>query len=410
MYWATYWALKNLFPSKKRLTFFTVIATIGVALGVAVLVVVESVMNGFQSDIRERLVEAQGEIRIEGYPPIEHIEKLEQELKSFSEVKEVVPYAWGMVMLIRDEYIAFACAKGVTEEESKVTGILRNVETDRGNFWEKLEGDGIILGENLANRLQVGIGDKVEVYAPQSFEALSSNEIIFPKSLVVVDILSGNNYTGDVAISSLSCMQELYNLEERVSGVTIKLQDTRLIEGITEKLQQSLGERYQVTDWIHSNSDLLFALRWEKTMMFLVLLFILLVSSFSIASMLITNVVRRTREIGVIVALGGSSRLIAWSFCLQGIIIGGLGLILGTGLGVTVLHYRDTLIAHLYRWFTMGGVQNYLSQFAHLPVEYQAIDFGVIGVFTFAICFLSGIIPAYKALKIDPARALHLEQ
>lgn len=405
MGWVRYWAWKSLFPSGRRWTFFTAMAIMGITLGVAVLVIVQSVMNGFQAEIKKRLVETQGEIRVEaqGIDP----EKFRQALSEFPEITAMAPYAQGMVMLMYEDVPAFAYAKGITSDESLVTGLNRMLSQ---KFSDQLNKDQIFIGANVAQNLGIQLGETVAVYSPISFEGLTQDEIIFPQELKVAGFFDAESYARDAVVCSLPCMQMLYELGENIHGMTLKLRAGIPVESFASMLQQKLGPEYRVVDWIHSNRDLLFTLRWEKTMMFFVLLFILLVASFSISSMLITNVVRKTREIGTVIAMGGQSLGVMGCFVLQSLWIGFLGISGGLACGAVILNYRDEILNVLYRLLNWENAQHYLSQFTHLPVAYETSDFVVICVFALLICIAAGLLPAWKAAHIHPAQALRYEQ
>jgi lipoprotein-releasing system permease protein len=406
MNWSTYLALKNLFPSRRKFTFFTVMSIIGVTLGVAVLVVVQSVMNGFQVEIRRNLVRVQGEIRVERLGLIEDLAVFEKEMQKFDEIEAIAPYGYGIVMLIYDGRPAFPLAKGIREDEAKVTGVGESLKFCS---LEKLDSDHIILGEQLAMQLGIRLGDRVELYSPLALESLQNDDIIFPREVEVMGFFEANDYDKNAFLCSLERMQDLYALGEGAHGFTIKVKSGYSVEKFAAKLQEQLGSEYRVIDWIHGNGELLFALRWEKTMMFFVLLFILLVASFSISSMLVTNVVRKVREIGVIIAMGGNRWGIARCFCLQGFFVGICGIFLGILSGMVVLYYRDGIINIVDKILTGNNAQNYLSQFTHLPVAYAMGDFIFIGLFSLLICIFSGIIPGLKAARIHPANALRYE-
>ncbi|MDR1303137.1 MAG: ABC transporter permease, partial [Puniceicoccales bacterium] len=293
---------------------------VGVALGVAVLVVVQSVMNGFQVDIRQNIVRVQGEIRIEGKDGIENPADFEKKLQNFSEIEAIAPYACGVVMLMHGDAPVFPVAKGIdADREGRVTGVEGVLSLCS---LENLGGDCAIIGEQLAARCGIQIGDRVEIYTPLALEALQKNEVIFPRDVRVAGYFSANNYDQNMILCPLSLMQDLYALGDGVHGFTLKLRDGQFVEKCAKKMQNFLGDEYRVMDWISGNGALLFALRWEKTMMFFVLLFILLVASFSISSSLITNVVRKVREIGLVIAIGGTRYGVAKWFCLQRLFIG----------------------------------------------------------------------------------------
>ncbi|MDR1591219.1 MAG: ABC transporter permease [Puniceicoccales bacterium] len=406
MNWIAYLALKNLFPTGQKLTFFTIMSTLGVTLGVAVLVVVQSVMNGFQAEIRRDLVRIQGEIRVECSGAVDSLAEFWKKMQIFSEIEAIAPYCCGVVMLIHGNRPVFPLAKGVTEDEAKVTGLGESLKFCS---LEDLDSDRIILGEQLAAQLGICLGDRVELYSPLALEALQNDDIIFPREVEVAGFFAASDCDKNALLCSMGRMQDLYGLGEGVHGFTIKVKSDYSVEKFAKRLQKQLGSEYRVTDWIHGNSDLLFALRWEKTMMFFVLLFILLVASFSIASMLVTNVVRKTREIGVVMAMGGTRWGIARCFCLQGFFVGICGTFLGIFFGIVVLYYRDNIVNIIDKILTGNDAQNYLSQFTHLPVEYNANDFIFIGLFSLLICIFSGIIPGLKAARIHPANALRSE-
>ncbi|MDR2200615.1 MAG: ABC transporter permease [Puniceicoccales bacterium] len=409
MHWSTYLAFKSLFPSKRGWTFFTIMSIIGVTLGVAVLVVVESVINGFQADIRKNMLRAHGEIRVEGKEIIENARFLEEQLCTVERVQFVAPYVYGTVMMVHGDTPAFPVGKGIDVcKEATVTDIRNAL---RFCSLEDLDENGIILGERLATRLGVQIGDSVEIYTPLALEAMRKDSIMFPREVHVIGFFSMpmHDYDQNTFLCSLSLMQDLYGMENGVHGFTVKTWDGQFLDRAVKGIRDLCGDGYEVIDWIHGNGALLFALRWEKTMMFFVLLFILLVASFSIASTLITNVIRKKREIGLVIAIGGGRYGIARCFCIQGLLIGICGTLLGIGSGLIVLYFRDSIVQFI-TWSLRGdGVQNYLSQFVQLPVEYQGNDFLLISMFSLLICMLSGIIPGRKAARINAATALHCE-
>jgi lipoprotein-releasing system permease protein len=385
-------------------------STLGVALGVGVLVIVESVMNGFQEDIKHRIVQTQGEIRVEcgGQGVIEDPEGLEKKFNAIPEIAATAPYICAAVMMMYRDIPLFPMAKGIDiEKESSVTDIKGILQC--GSL-KDMKSDEIIVNEQLATHLGICIGDRVEIYTPLALEALANDTVIFPREVRIAGYFSAKDCDQAIVLCPLSLMQDLYAMDRGVHGFLLKLKEGCAVESIRKHLQNILGNAYRVTDWIQGNSALLFALRWEKTMMFFVLLFILLVSSFSISSTLMTNVIRKTREIGLMIALGGNRHAVAQCFGLQGLFIGIGGTLLGMGGGIMVLHFRSDIIKFAHWALNWEGAQRYLSQFIELPVVYARNDFLWIALFSILICIASGIFPALNAARIKPSEALRFEQ
>jgi lipoprotein-releasing system permease protein len=235
MDWSTYLAHKNLFPSRRKFTFFTVMSVVGVALGVAVLVVVQSVMNGFQADIRQNIVRVQGEIRIEGKDVIGDWANFEKKLQNFSEIEAVAPYVYGVVMVMHGDAPVFPVAKGIdVDREGRVTDVEGMLSLCS---LENFGSDCAIIGEQLAARCGIRIGDRVEIYTPLALEALQKNEIIFPRDVRVAGYFSASNYDQNMILCPLSLMQDLYGLGDGVHGVTLKLRDGQFAEKYAKKMQ-----------------------------------------------------------------------------------------------------------------------------------------------------------------------------
>jgi lipoprotein-releasing system permease protein len=199
-------------------------------------------------------------------------------------------------------------------------------------------------------------------------------------------------------------MQELYGLGDGIHGYNLYLQPKVDAISYAALLNSHFTKPYHASSWIENHRELFAALRLEKTMMFFVLLFILLIAAFSISCTLTFNVIKKTREIGLLQALGATSYEIAASFYIQGLIIGLLGTISGFAFGRGVLEIRDTILSILnFHW------SDSTEHFAHLPVHYKSNDILFIFFFTNGICLLAGLFPAWKALKISPAQALRVE-
>jgi lipoprotein-releasing system permease protein len=404
-----YLAVKQLFPSGKCLSFFSAMSIFGVALGVLVLFVVQSVMEGFQHNIRTTIVETQGDVRIDSRRVMHVDSELNELLEDFPEIEASAKYAYGVAMLKRNNRTAFPLLKGIDlENETKVVALKKFTKFGNLNDF----GDGsIILSSELANQMGVTIGDSVEIYSPIILESLGSDEIILPKTLEITAIYETGYHNADrnIAIVTIETIQDLYELEDGIHGISLKLAPGSGAERLAFELNRRLTPPMRAASWREMNGDLLFALKTEKTMMFFVLAFVLLIAAFSITGSLMISVVRKVREIGLICALGGTRMQCATCFMLQGAIIGVIGGTIGILCGLLVLKFRNGIVALFVR---LCGVDDFMLKFysfANMPAKYGVGDILSIFIFAVAVCCAAGAFPAAKVAKISPAEALRNE-
>lgn len=383
---------------------------VGVMLGVCVLIIVQSVMNGFGEAIRSRLVDTQGEIRIISNEIIYDWEEQVEKLQAQESVLAVAPFAEGVVMLQSNRTPQFPVIRGVDPiAESQVIRLEKFISL--GDI-DDFDDDGVFLGEGLAYALRAGPGSTVEVFTPLMLERLKQEEVLLPREFNVIGTFRTGSPQVDanMMISTLRVMQELYGLEDGVHGMSVKLRPGVEAWGYSQELEAGVVRPgLDAVSWLESNSDYLFALENEKRMISFIIIFIILVSSFSITIALMMAVMRKTREIGLIVAMGGRPVEVAFSFCIQGMVIGIFGTAFGFAMGVVCLHYRGPILS-AYSWVTnseaeMLGIYNVYE----IPVHYLASDF--IGVASFALIMstLAGLIPALRAARLKPADALRSE-
>ena len=411
MPWYLYLAFKQLFPTGRRFPFFTAISVLGVALGVAVLVISTSVMGGFGHKIREMTVDTQGDVQVRGDGLIADAAAVQAQLMKIPGVVATTPFAEGPVAVIYQLKPQFPGLQGIDADRvGSVVPLERYVyEGSLG----ALDDDSIILGSVLATSLGAKVGDKVEIYSPLAFEKMKSDDIMLPRALRVVGKFEFGHQAldGSVALVTLRTMQELYGLGTSVHGINIKITpglDTDMMAGrINAALPSALHLRAR--SWIEINQDFLFVLQFERNMMFFLLTFIVVVAAFSVTSSLLIAVVRKTREIGVLGALGGKPRQVAACFCFQGFFIGVAGTVVGLGLGFGVLYVRDDIVRVFTKLTQSEAALLRFYQFSHLPSYTDpgylvAIVIGTIGIST-----LAGLLPAWRAAKLKPVEALRSE-
>ena len=411
MPWYLYLALKQLFPTGRRFPFFTAISMLGVALGVALLVISTSVMGGFGHEIRRMIVDTQGDVQVkaDGF-----VEKPGEALARIEKVPGVVaatPYAEGFVMLMAEGKPAFPLIQGVdVNRVGKVVPLERYV---RLGSLDALDDDSIILSANLAVAIGARMGDKVEVYSPLLLERLKRDEVFLPRELTVVGIFEVGHQQLDssLVLVTLRMMQDLYGLRGGIHGINVKLAPGLDADAGAARINAVLPPDARMTahSWMDANEDFLFILSLEKNMIFFLLTFIIIVSAFSVTSSLLISVVRKTREIGLLGALGGKSRHVAACFCFQGLFIGVFGTAFGLGLGMTALYFRNGIIRTFTELTSSEEVLVRFYQFSNLPAHTSASDVTTIVVCSVAISTLAGLLPAWRAARLKPVEALRSE-
>lgn len=410
MPWYLYHALKQLFPSGRFFSFFSLMSIVGVMLGVCVLVIVQSVMNGFGEGIRSRLVETQGDIRIRSNEVVYDWEAVTETLIAEDAVVGVAPFAEGVVMLQHENRPQFPMIRGIDPMAEEAVIPLQKFLT-----WGDLDAfddEGVFLGEGLARTLKAGPGSVVEVFTPLMLERLKEDEVLLPREFSVIGLFRTGSpqVDGNTMISTLRVMQELYGLDDGVHGMVLKLKPGVRADVFSDELEERvLRPGLRAVSWIESNGEFLFVIEQEKRVISFIIIFIILVASFSIAIALMMAVLRKTREIGLLVAMGGRPHQVAYSFCFQGFVIGTIGTLVGIGLAVLCLHYRTGILAG-YAKLTNSQV-NFLGQYDvyEIPVHYLMSDFVIVTCFAIVISTLAGLLPALRAARLKPADALRSE-
>jgi lipoprotein-releasing system permease protein len=409
MKWYAYFALKQLFPTGRRLSFFSVLSIVGVALGVMVMFVVGSVMDGFQRQIMEAIVATQGDVRVDSGNIISDHGNLAEFLRSRKEVMATAPYAYGIVMLKCGDRPVFPLLKGISlDDEMRVVPLGKFIK--HGSL-ENFKLGGIILSAELAARTGAAVGSFVELYSPAMIENSDYGEVMLPRAMEVVAIYETGygNADRNIAIVQLDTMQDLYNLGGGVHGIAIKLKGGYAPERLTFELNRCLKSPLRAASWQEMNRDFLFALRIERTMMFFVLIFILLIAAFSMTGSLVIAVLRKVREIGLINALGGTAWQCAACFMLQGLVIGSIGSTLGIAMGLLTIKLRNHIVAAFVKLCAIDDFMLKFYSFANMPAHYTATNVLCIVAATIALCCIAGVPPAIRAAKINPAEALRNE-
>ena len=411
MPWYLYLALKQLFPTGKKFPFFTAISVLGVALGVALLVISTSVMGGFGYEIRRMIVDTQGEVQVRGEGLIADAAGLQARLATVPGVVATTPFAEGVVGLQYEGKPAYPAMQGI--DVNRVGQVVPLERFIRAGRLDDLDDDSIIISSQLALSLGARIGSRVEIYSPLLLEKLKNDEVLLPRELRVVGIFEVGHQQLDssVVLVTLRAMQELYGLGAAIHGVNVKIAPKLDADVVATRINGALPPAAQARarSWMEANQDFLFILQLEKNMIFFLLTFIIIVSAFSVTSSLLISVVRKTREIGLLGALGAQPMQVAACFCFQGLLIGATGTVAGLGLGLGTLHFRNELVAAFTRLTASEEVLVRFYQFSQLPAHTAPGDVGLIVACSVVISTLAGLLPAWRAARLKPVEALRNE-
>jgi lipoprotein-releasing system permease protein len=411
MPWYLYLALKQLFPTGRKFPFFTAISVLGVALGVALLVISTSVMGGFGYEIRRMIVDTQGEVQVRGEGLIADAAGLQARLATVPGVVATTPFAEGVVGLQYEGKPSYPAMQGI--DVNRVGQVVPLERFIRAGRLDDLDDDSIIISSKLALSLGASIGSRVEIYSPLLLEKLKNDEVLLPRELRVVGIFEVGHQQLDssVVLVTLRAMQELYGLGAAIHGVNVKIAPKLDADVVATRINGALPPAAQARarSWMEANQDFLFILQLEKNMIFFLLTFIIIVSAFSVTSSLLISVVRKTREIGLLGALGARPMQVAACFCFQGLLIGATGTVAGLGLGLGTLHFRNELVAAFTRLTASEEVLVRFYQFSQLPAHTAPGDVGLIVACSVVISTLAGLLPAWRAARLKPVEALRNE-
>ena len=398
---------------QKFISLISVTSVAGVGLGVMTLIIVLSVMNGFQQDIRDKIIDIQAHVVIASYDRggIANWQGVLSKVEAHPEVMAVSPYLANQVMLKHEQLVQGVMLWGVEPaRESRVTRLARNLKGGTLADLEQpplpgpnpLRGRGIILGAELARKLGLVTGDEVTVVAPV-FKVTAAGTLPKVATLRVVGIFEAGMYEYDAnfAYVSLRTAQTLFETPGVVNGFAVRVRQVERAGEVAADLQR-LGNDFWARDYMALNRNLATALKIEKVMMFIILVLIVMVAAFNIASSLVMVVMEKQKDIGILQAVGATRRTIARIFVWQGALVGTVGTALGLAGG---------LLACLFlKWYPLripgGGSVYYLEK---LPVSPQAPEIILVTATALVVCLASTLYPAWQASHLDPVEAIRYE-
>ncbi len=393
------------------ISFISLISMCGIGLGVAALIVVLSVMNGFQKELRTRILGVASHVQISGQGgELASWQQAAEQAMQHKSVVAAAPYVVAQGMLSFDQSVRGTLVRGVLPAaEERVADFNRYMRV--GDMQLLKPGEfGIILGGELARALQVFHGDKVTLIAPQG---LVTPAAILPrlKQFRVVGIFEAGMYEFDsgLALIHLADAQTLYRMEDRVSGVRLKVDDLFRAPQVARELLGRMDGDLRISDWTRSHANFFRAVQIEKNVMFIILLLIVAVAAFNIVSTLVMAVTDKESDIAILRTLGASPRSIMQVFIVQGALIGVIGLLLGVAGGVALALNVDVVVPAIERLFNTRFLAREVYYISDLPSELQWRDVGIIASVSFLLTLLATLYPSWRASRVNPAEALRYE-
>lgn len=393
------------------ISFISIVSMAGIALGVMALIVVLSVMNGFQEELRARILGVAAHLEISG--PGDRLADWRGVLAQAQQNHEVMsgaPYVNTQGMLANGDMVRGAIVRGVLPDmEARVADFAQFMKSGRLDDLKAGE-FGIVLGGELARTLNVYPGDKVVLLTPQG-NITPAGVMPRVKQFTVTGIFEAGmfEYDSGLALIHLRDAQKLLRLGEDVSGVRLKLTELFRAPFVTRDLSQSLTGYYYLTDWTQSHANFFRAVAIEKRMMFLILLLIVAVAAFNIVSTLVMAVTDKQSDIAILRTLGAKPGSIMKIFIVQGAFIGVFGTALGVASGVLLALNLETVVPVIERMAGMDLFPADVYYINELPSKLDWSDVGIIGGISLLISLAATLYPSWRASRINPAEALRYE-
>jgi lipoprotein-releasing system permease protein len=400
-------AFKYLKPKRSFLSVVTLLSLLGVTLGVAVLIVVLSVMTGFDETWRERILSFNAHVKVQEYGGIiRQPDKVLTALKKVNGITGAAPNLEGLVFVQAGDNAQPAQLRGVDPELEKTVSQVPDHMVE-GGF--SVGYGQIVVGRDLAMHMGIRMGDKLLVYSPQNF--VSQDELRLPEELTVSGIFEVGMYEIDAGyvLTSLETARSVYNVEQGVHSIQVMTSDPMSAPYVARDIHKALGPFFEARTWIDLNRQLFTALQTEKNMMFFLLIFITIVAAFGITNTLITLTVQKTQEIGLLKAIGFANRRIVAIFLWIGMVQGVIGTGLGLGLGLLALKYRNELLNFISAQFRVDLLPKELYQLSQIPSHTTTSDVVTVCATVLVICTLAGLVPAWRAARLEPVEALRNE-
>jgi lipoprotein-releasing system permease protein len=393
------------------ISFITLTSILGIALGVTALIAVLSVMNGFEAELRERILGMTSHTTITGrYGELENWQQLDQRLKGQPHVQGAAPFIEGEVMINADRRVSGTMLRGIDPLfEPRVSEVGNKMRA--GNLTDLKKGEyGIILGAELANYLGAMLGDKITVISPQ-LNATPAGVMPRLKRFTVVGVFQVGmfEYDRNMALVHLEDAQKLFRFNNTVSGLRLKLDDLFNAPELTRQLAIQLFDEYRVSDWTKAHDNFFRAVKTEKRVMFIILLLIVAVAAFNIVSTLVMVVTDKRGDIAILKTQGLTNAAVMGIFIVLGGIIGVVGTLLGTLGGVLLALNIEIIVPAIEKFFGIHFMAADVYYISEVPSKLIWADVYAIAGMAALLSLLATLYPAWQASKVNPAEVLRYE-
>ena len=384
----------------------------GITLGMTALITVMSVMNGFQKEVRTRILGVASHIQVSGINgTLTDWRKVADEALRHPEVEAAAPYVSAQGMVSFDQIVSGVVVRGILPDMEDHVADLGRMMID-GKLEDLAPGRfGIVIGRELSRALGVFTGDKIVLISPQG-QVTPAGILPRLKQFTIVGIFEAGHFEYDsgLVLIHLADAQKLYRMEEdQVSGVRLKLDDLFQAPQVARELMSSISTDVHITDWSRQHANYFRAIQIEKRMLSLILALIIAVAAFNIVSTLVMAVTDKQSDIAILRTLGASPRSIMKVFIVQGTLIGILGTTLGVIGGVLLAYNVEAVIAAIERLFSVQFLSREVYYISEIPSDLHFADVITVAAVSFVLTLLATLYPSYRASRVNPAEALRYE-
>jgi lipoprotein-releasing system permease protein len=412
MFYELFIALRYLLRSKSHkgfVSFFTIISIVCVFIGIMAIIIVLSVMTGFEHELKDKVIGMYAHVSVEGIgrSVLKDWETPAEILGDVPHVVSAAPFIRGPVMFgsLKRGRALYVLGLDITQEK-EVTAITNYIS--EGSL--DIRDDQIILGDQFAKSMGVRIGDEVQLTSMATVQT-PSGPVPRQIDMEVTGFFHTGNYEYDANFGFVSLLagQDLFQLGSTVHGLKIKIDDVDIAQQVKEDVQSRLGYNFYVSTWMDQNKHLFSAVQMEKKVMFIILMLITVVAALNIISTLVMVVLEKTKDIGILRSIGATRLSIGIIFSLQGMLIALVGVVLGIVGGVLISVNIDQLVKTVEKWTGMTFFPSDIYYLDKIPSVVVPADVALVALSAFGLCLFATIFPAIHAARTDPVQALRYE-